>query len=150
GWSTDATQRGLMPLQEPLGRLAQILEQMKTIRNLNRIRSATGRTIDIVQCAVAADDLDAGMLLEPAGQAGCRAVGQQVNWLMLLQINQERSIMLAFAKGKIVDAQDPWCRVGGCRDATNQSQEGARTDRHTLAPSRPRGSFSPLIECQLS
>jgi hypothetical protein len=65
--------------------------------------------------AIAHDDLDGRMVLQPGGQGLGRAVGQQVDDPVTLQVAQDRAVALAFAPGPVINTQDtgPKTRVSG-------------------------------------
>src|SRR3954453_17991917 len=88
---------------------------MPAIGNLERIRGTFCRPIGITARTVTAHNADGGILLEP----GCERVGgpirQHINRLMPFKIDDQRSIVVAFAKGEVVDPnalRAGWCLVG--------------------------------------
>lgn len=92
-----------MLLKQTLERFTPFLEQMKAVSNLYRIRCSTGCTIGIFGGAVAADNFYAGMLLKLGGQGVGGTVGEQIDWLMALKVNQDRAKHLAFAQREVIN-----------------------------------------------
>jgi len=123
---------------------------MKSIGHLNGLRRTAGCTIRIVERAVTRDDLDARMVFKPAGEAGCRSIGQQIHRLMTRQIDQQRAIRLAFAKSEIIHAEDRWrwMRQLGC--PAGEPQQGARAHGHALAGRDAGGGLAALVKGQVA
>jgi hypothetical protein len=130
-----------MSRYELLDRITQIFQQVPAVCHMDGLRCAGPTATRIGFPTIAADNLDARMCLEPRTKGFLCALGQQVYRSMLLQIDQDRTHVLTTAKGPIIDAQDPWCRVGWWNMATQQGKYGVRTDRHTLTGIVARSSF---------
>ncbi len=92
-------------------RLAQILEDMPSVRHLDGLRSTLLRPFSVRTCAIAADKLDSGMLLEPGAQSLSSALRQELNRAVPIKIDQNGAIGLALAEGEIVDTK--MLRSGG-------------------------------------
>ncbi|MFD8463326.1 hypothetical protein [Streptomyces antimycoticus] len=114
------------------------------------LRGISGRAgscvrVGSVAGVVAADDLDAGLVGQPAGQGRCLVVGQQVDGSAGLDVDQRAAVDVALAQGEIVDAEDArglrrgsgraWIsRSGGVGRLTAALRTAARR-----APARPAG-----------
>ncbi len=59
-----------------LNGLAQVLQDMKTVGDLSRLRRAFPRALGERPAAIAADNLDARMPLEPVRSHACGAFGK--------------------------------------------------------------------------
>jgi hypothetical protein len=42
---------------------------------------------------------------QPGGECRRSAVGEHVNWLVALQVNKQRAIGMALAKGEVIDTK---------------------------------------------
>jgi hypothetical protein len=86
-----------MLIQQPFEGLTQVLEYMKAIRNLYRIRRTTSRSGNVIRCAIATDDLDAGVVFQPLCECLGRTILQEVYGLVPFKIHQDGAVALAFA-----------------------------------------------------
>src|SRR5579872_7461569 len=96
----------MMTIDRPLQGVLQVAEQVPAVGDLNGLRRAGAGAADVVVGAVAADDLDLGMLFQPLAQGVSGALGQEVHGAVPLQVAQDRAIAVALAKGPIVNAED--------------------------------------------
>jgi hypothetical protein len=71
--------RRLEAAQLPFNGLPQVLQQMKAIRDLSRLRRALARGIRIETRAITADNFDFRMPLEPVSRGSGRAIRQQLH-----------------------------------------------------------------------
>jgi hypothetical protein len=86
-------------------RLSQILEEMPPVGNLNGIGSNLMCPFSVRTCSIAANELDSRMLLQPGAQRlGC-ALRQELNRAVVIKVDQDGAIGLAFAEGEIVDTK---------------------------------------------
>jgi hypothetical protein len=92
--------------------------------------------------AIAHDDLDGRMVLQPGGQGLGRAVGQQVDDPVTLQVAQDRAVALAFAPGPVINTQDTGRRHGLQRRFTDAAQQGRAADRHAGAGRQTRSRIA--------
>src|SRR5208282_3558428 len=76
--------RRLKASELPLNGLAEVLQQMKAIGDLPRMRGALTRGLRIEASAVAADHLHFRMILEPTGRGRRRTIRQQLKWTPVL------------------------------------------------------------------
>ena len=72
--------------------LAEVLDQMKTVSDLPRLRRPPAGSLSIEAAAIPADDLDFRMLAQPTGGRLRRVVRQNVDNLAPLQIDNDRAI----------------------------------------------------------
>ncbi|MFD4761202.1 hypothetical protein ACFWOJ_20675 [Streptomyces sp. NPDC058439] len=56
---------------------------------------------------MAADDLDAGVAGEPAGQRVGGPFGKQAHWPAFFHVDQHGAVVVAFLEREVVDTQDP-------------------------------------------
>src|SRR4051812_18363329 len=83
---------------------------MPPIGDLDGLWRSLAGSVAIGAGAIAHDDLDGRMVLQPGGQGLGLAVGQQVDDPITLQVAQDRAVALAFAPGPVIT---PRTRVGG-------------------------------------
>ena len=89
--------------------LGKIAEEMKAIGNLRGGGGPVTRPVGVGGRAVARDHLDSRMGLEPLRQGVGGAIREQRHGLPALQIDQHRSIGLAFPQREIVHAEARGC-----------------------------------------
>src|SRR5208283_3387746 len=85
--------RRLKATKLSLNGLAEVLQQMKPIGDLPRLRRALTRGLRIEASAVAADHLHFRMLLEPVGRGRRRTIPQQVHYLTALEVHDDRAVV---------------------------------------------------------
>jgi hypothetical protein len=95
--------------------LYQVLDQMKSIRDLNCLWGAFGGAIRIRQGSVTGDHFHFRMRLQPALERRSFAIRQQIDHTALFQIHQNRPVSLSLAEGKIIYAENAnlLCFAGG-------------------------------------
>ena len=91
--------------------LAEVLEQMKTVGDLPRLRRSPAGPLGIEAAAIPADDLDFRMLAQPTSGRLRRTVRQNVDNLAPLQINHDCAIAAPLSPAPVVDADNPHCRA---------------------------------------
>jgi hypothetical protein len=79
---------------------------VKTVSDLSRLRRALARGVCIKSSAIAADDLDFRMLLEPVSRGPGRAIRQQFHHLATLQVDDDRPESHTFPPSPFIDAGD--------------------------------------------
>jgi hypothetical protein len=93
----------MMPGQDFLSRLAQIVEDVPAIGNLKRLRSSTRCPTGRGGAAVPTDERHRRVSLQPSGKRLSSCVSQQIDGDALFQIYQQRPIALTFAPGPLID-----------------------------------------------
>lgn len=94
---------------------------MPAITDLHRVRQGTADSLGIGRRAVTAYDLDARMFVQPCFRGVGRAVGQHVDPLMGLGIDDHGGVAVAPAQSEVVDADHTGDPPGGQR----HPQQGA-------------------------
>ncbi|MDQ1013483.1 hypothetical protein QFZ43_000032 [Streptomyces afghaniensis] len=117
-----------------LHRGGQVLPEVEAVGDLDGLRCGCGGSIGVGAGAVAADDLDAGMGLQPRGQGGGVAFGQQVEDLVGLGVDHDGSVDVAATHGEIVHTDRPGFRGGRIGHLHHAAQErsAAGGDPHEL------------------
>jgi hypothetical protein len=112
-----------MPLQEVFDGLADVLHQMPSIGDLLGLGRGFGGSLGIGRVTVAADQLDARMRLQPCLDVHRVAVGQEVDHVARLEVNNDGAVALSFTPGPVVNPHDSRCVWRSCLcsfDATQQ------------------------------
>jgi hypothetical protein len=120
-------------LQQPLDRLAQVLQQVPAVRDLKRLRRPFGGGLGVGRPAVAGDDLDAGVFLQPRRQRGAVPAHQDVEDAAALQVDEDGAVALALADGPVIDADVAGRRGGLIGGGLDAAQQGVRAGRHVQA-----------------
>lgn len=103
------SQLGRMAFQHALHGFAPIADQVSAISYLERLRRSLSSPLGIVTGAVARDDLDAGMIVQPRCQRFRLPVRQKIDRAMLLQIDQDRPVGVSFPLGPVVHSEHSRC-----------------------------------------
>ena len=80
---------------------------MKTVSNLDRLRSAVSRAFGKETVAVAANDFDMRMRPQPGRGAGGRPLGQDVHDPSPFKVDHDSSVGLALTPRLVIDADHP-------------------------------------------
>ena len=96
--------RRLIAAKLSLNGLAEVLQQMKTISDLPRLRRALTRGLRIDASTIAADHLHVRVILEPTGRGRRRTIHQHVHHLTTLQVNNDRPVVGALPPRPVIDA----------------------------------------------
>src|ERR1700723_3875588 len=96
--------RRLIAAKLSLNGLAEVLQQMKTISDLPRLRRALTRGLPIEASTIAADHLHVRVSLEPTGRGRRRTIHQHVHHLTTLQVNDDRPVVGALPPRPVIDA----------------------------------------------
>ena len=86
--------------------LGHILEQVKAVRDLDRRGCALTGAVRIGFRAIAGNDLDPRMSLEPLGEGAGVAIGEEGHGVVPLQIDEDRPIRLPFPIRPIIHPED--------------------------------------------
>src|SRR5208283_4893654 len=92
-----------------------ILQKMEAVGDLTRLRRAFTAALGERSAAIAADDLDFRMPLEPGRSRTSRTIRQKVDHLTPLQVHDDGPISGAFAPGPVVDTRHSNASSGGVR-----------------------------------
>jgi hypothetical protein len=118
-----------LPLEQSLDRLPQILQQMPSIENLPCARSSVDDRLSISRPAIAADEFDTGMIVEPLLYGVCITIGKKINDATSHKIHDDGSVPLALEPGPVVDPNDPRLRGFAC-ELLDTSKERVWARRH--------------------
>jgi hypothetical protein len=99
-------------LEHPKNIVPQILQEMKTVRNLHGMRSSLPRRFSVLPAAISAYYLHARMLHKPIGEGVCAPVGQNVHQFTTFEIHQDRPLAGSPAESEVVHTQYPRRSVG--------------------------------------
>src|SRR5262249_57387489 len=101
-----------LAVEEGLDGFAQVFDQMKAIDHLHSLGGPTAHTLGVEGTPVPTNHGDRGMLREPGGQALHRALGQEVQDLMILQIDEDGPIAVPAPPGPLIDPNALWSGGG--------------------------------------
>ena len=133
-------QAAAVPGYRLLGVFCQVVPQVPAIGDLDRARRAVPGSLGVGTGAVPADDLCAGMGLQPFPQRGRLAVRQQVDHVPRLRIGHHRAVHVPLAQREVIHPGDR--RRGGDRrvgQRHDQPQHGGGMDRHAHGSGQPGG-----------
>src|SRR5262245_21384417 len=105
---------------------------MPAIGNLLRLRRGLSSAISVRAGAVAGDDLDFGMLLQPFFQWRGLSSLQQVDRPALLQVHENRAVILPLLKSPVIYSEGSHLHLIGwlCRGIPHTTQYGVRPGLH--------------------
>ena len=121
-----------MGIEHLIEHLREILDQVKTIRHLNRRRRPLSCAIFIGFGAVSRDDLHARVGAEPLGERVGVSIIQERYRSPLLQVHQDRAIRVTFPERPVIDPKNRGRRKARQRQTAHHAQEGVPT--HPQAP----------------
>jgi hypothetical protein len=130
-------ERRPLVVQKGLDGFAEVFNQMKAIHDLHGLRFATAYAIGIERTPVSTDHGNGGMLREPGGHALSRALGQEVQDLMVLQIDQDGPIAVPAPPGPLIDPNTLWGGGGRRRRRLHQPQQGVWTNAQSQPGREP-------------
>jgi hypothetical protein len=104
GWSRNQIQDFGVLLEHPKNNVPQILQEVKTVRNLHGMRSSPPRRFGVLPAAIPAYYLHTWMLPKPSGEGVRAPVGQNVHQRATFEIHQNRPITGSFAESEVVHA----------------------------------------------
>lgn len=113
---------------EALDGFAEVVPAMPSVCSVLGLRGAGAGTVGEERGAVAADDLDARVLAQSGGQGLRLAVGQQVQRLVGLAVDQDRAVPAALAGRELVHSQHPRHRPGRLWQRHHHAQHGHPAD----------------------
>jgi len=134
--------------QHLIQRLPQILQQVKPIRYLDRLRRPLTCALSRSTASVPTHDLHllAVVLLQPGGHSRAFPVGQHVNDAVLVEIYQDRPIVPTAPEGEIVHPEDT--EIG--RDCVSSGDVSAVDEAQQGIPARPSGCQMQVSDQTLS
>lgn len=98
----------------------EIQEQMKPIGHLDGMGGSLFGGLGINSTTIPSDHFYARMLFQPNLQTSHRTVRKEVDDVMLIQVHQNRSIILPLAPGPVVYAKvSDWIAVGSVARSLN-------------------------------
>jgi hypothetical protein len=95
----------LLMQEEALERSHQIVDQMPPVRHLNSLGRAAARAVSVESGAVPTHYNDPRMRSQPGCHRLSRAVRQQVDEAMALEVAEQRTIAMAAPPRPVVDAE---------------------------------------------
>src|SRR5512135_2972644 len=131
-----------LPLEKPLNRLTQVLQQMPAIGDLLGIGRRFGSGLGIVRPAVPADQFDAGMSREPGLDRFRVTVGQQINDPATLQVHDDGPVASPLAPGPVVDTDEPRGRSRLVLELLDAPEQRIRAGRHGQADGQARAGLA--------
>jgi hypothetical protein len=126
-------ERGPLVVAEGLDRFAQVFDQMKPIHNLDGLRGPMANALGGERTPVPTDDTDGRMLREPGRDALRRALGQQVQDPMILQIDEDRPVALPPPPRPLVHTDDVRSGGNGSWSRSHEPQQSRRAGPHPQA-----------------
>ena len=120
--------------------LGHILEQVKAIRDLDRLGGALAGAVRIGFRPIAGNDLDPRMAAQPLGQGAGVAIGKERHGVVPLHIDEDRPLRLPFPIGPIIHPEDSGGDMYRQGQSAHHTQEGVPADRsgQAVAELRPR------------
>jgi hypothetical protein len=131
-----------MALEYPESDIAQIMEEVKPVSDLDRIGCALSGTLGVLTTAVATDDCDTGMLQKPCREGLRAPIREEIDGAMALQIDEDTAIDATAPEGKIIHAQDARRRLLGKGEAADLFEQGVAADLHTEMMKESRSRFT--------
>ena len=128
---------GSLVMQQGLDGFSQVFDQMKPIHDLDGMRGTTTNAVRIEGTPIPTDDRHRRMLGEPLRHRVCRALRQEVQDAMRLQIDQDRAIALPASPGPLIDPQHCGGAVGGGVSCTSRSRVAGLVRSPSRLPSAP-------------
>ena len=110
---------------------------MKPIHDLHSTRRATPDAVGVESTPIPTDDGYGGMLGQPGGQTLGGAVGQEVEYAMVLQIDQDGPIALPTSPGPLIDANNLRGGRGRYGGALHQPEQGGGARRQAEPGCQP-------------
>jgi hypothetical protein len=141
---------GTVPVTEGLDSLSEVAEQMPSVSNLNGAWRALADPVGIGAGAIAGDDLDAGTILQPGGDGGGLAIGQQIDHLVRLEVHDDGPVSTTSLPCPVIDAEDTRCHHQlSARSRRCQAQEGVGACRNRDPCSEARARFAAEREAKM-
>ena len=116
-------QAGAVAGDGALDGFGQVVPQVPPVGDLDGQRRAFGCAFCIASAAVAADDLDTRVGVQPGAEGFGRAFGEHVHWPAGLDVHQDRAVDVPLAQREIIHTQhqrNPRIGVGSGADEPKQ------------------------------
>ena len=142
-------QAAAVPGHRFLGVLCQVVPQVPAVGYLDRARRAVAGSLGVGAGAVPADDLRAGMGLQPSGQRARLAIRQQVDHVPGLRIGHHRAVHVPLAQREVIHPGD--LRRGACRrigQRHHQPQHGGGVHGDPEGPGQPGGGAPGQLQAE--
>ena len=110
---------------------------MPPIRDLDGLWCSLAGSVAIGAGAIAHDDFDGRMVLQPSGQGLSFAIREQIDDPVTLQVAQDRAVTLALAPSPVINTQDTGRRQGLQRRFTDAAPTGIAIVPAMRAPALP-------------
>ena len=130
-----------MLLEHPKNNVPQILQEVKTVRNLHGIRSSPPRRFSVLPAAIPAYYLHPRMLPKPSGEGVRAPVGQDVHKRATFEIHQDRPVAGSPAESEVIHAQYPGRLVISKLRRTNVVEQGLSRDHDPEVFEKTRSRF---------
>ena len=120
----------------------QVVPQVPAVGDLHRVRGAEPGGLGVGTGPVPADHLDSGVFLQPGGETGHLAVGQQVDRPPAGHVDHDAAVDVAAAQREVVDPEDRNSRDLHVGKTPQQAQQAVSAGRHAQ-PGREPGAGAP-------
>ncbi|MEN3237792.1 hypothetical protein PUR29_30330 [Methylobacterium ajmalii] len=110
--------------------LLHVSEKVPSIGDLLRLGSAEACASRVLGRAIPGDEFDAGVPFEPAGHRGCRAIREEIDDAVTVEVDDDRAVTAALLDRPVVDADPDGSRRIGHRHAGDEPQHGRAACRH--------------------
>lgn len=136
----------------PLGGLAQVVPEMPSVRDLDRLRRSGGGALGEERCSVPADHLGAWPLGESGRRTGCLSVREEINGTAGFDVHQDSAVVAALAGCVLVDTAHPRRRHVRLGKRVDQAPDRAPAHGHAEDGGRPgrdrvRPGSSAVVPC---
>ena len=140
--STGQRPQASMCTCEPaLHHLSHIQQQVPAICDLLGLGSSLCRRTGILGGAVPGEDFHSRVPPQPRSQRRCRAIRQQFDDTVRLQVDEDGPVSASFAQGPVINTEHPRSFRSGQWSAAHQAQERVRAGRHSQARQHPGPGF---------
>ncbi len=109
--------------------VGQVVEQVKSVRHLDRVRRALLGALGITSGTITTDHSGARMGTQPVGKRVRQPIGQQIHGPMGLHVDHDAAIVVGFPEREVVDVEHgnrAWFGYRQCPDQPQQRRPGHR------------------------
>src|SRR4051812_30754320 len=114
---------------------------MKSVSHLSCSRCASSPSVSVCFSTVTTDQLYCRMLLEPGCETVCRSVWEQINRPPRLQVDEYRTVSVAFAPSPVINANKLWGVGGRYIISVDLTKHRVGADRYTQSHRQSTPSF---------